>query len=82
MDKLWICVDCAFRSEYSEKQTDTHELDYLVATKLHKGVPQLYYSDLTDELETIVFSKSHCHFCGSILAGSRYSAVLYEGVIR
>ncbi len=78
MDKVWICVDCAYRSEYSEKQTEEHELDYNVARKLQQAKPELFYNS-DGELEMTDFSKSHCGFCGSSLAGTRIAAHLLKG---
>jgi len=76
MDKMWICVDCVFRSEYHEKQNDAHEQDYQVAKQLFHKEPVVNVDEVTD------FSKRPCGYCGSNLAGSRYSAILYEGVIK
>ena len=81
MDKIWICVDCAYRSEYSDPQNDDHELDYLTAQTLLGAKPQLITFE-DGELDEIHFSKHHCEFCGDVLAGARYGAILERSVSK
>ncbi len=81
MDKIWICVDCAYRSEYSDPQNRDHELDFLTAQKLLEAKPQLI-SHEDGELDVIDFSKKQCEYCGSYLAGFRYGATLERSVSK
>lgn len=78
-DKVWICVDCVYRSEYHEKQNDIHEIDYRIAKQLYGAEPQVWMNPETNDLDVIDFSKARCEYCNTTLAGWRFSSVVHKG---
>ena len=67
---IQVCVDCVYASEYgagSELADDNHAERYEEARQ-HGRI------DVATDQEPTAFSKSKCEYCGSILAGERYTA--------
>lgn len=80
--RLEICVDCVLSSangiddRYSET-SEEHRARYREAM-LRYGAEPDHLSGPEGDLEETAFSRASCDFCGDLLAGARYGAVLHQ----
>ena len=70
-----VCVDCITVAEMWEHTDDDHITRYNEARK--HGMIDIYTNE-QGEMSITAFSKSPCEYCGSTLAGERYTAYYHS----